>query len=169
MLLFLDFDGVLRRADSPKYRFDEDCLEHFQRTVRALDGVEIVVSSSWKDAFSIREIRAHFAPDIAERIIGVTPGSSRMEEYARHREVRAFLRRRSWEHRPWVAIDDKPENYGPGANVVLTDPTKGFDALAAESLTRLFDAIQVALLRRSLVDLGGDTVFETRIPSRAKS
>ncbi len=137
MLLFLDFDGVLRRADSPKYRFDEDCLELFQETVRVLEPIEIVVSSSWKDAFSIGEIRARFAPDIAERIIGVTPSNLRREEYSRHREVRAFLRRRRWEHSRWTAIDDEPENYRPGANLVLTDSTRGFDAPAAETLMRI--------------------------------
>jgi hypothetical protein len=137
MLLFLDFDGVLRRADSPKYRFDGDCLELFQQTVRALEDIEIVVSSSWKDAFSMSEIKGHFAPDIAKRIIGVTPSLLRIEEYPRHREVLAFLRRQGWEQRRWLAIDDDPDNYGPGANVVLTEPTKGFDQLAAESLMRI--------------------------------
>lgn len=146
MLLFLDFDGVLRRADSPKYRFDEDCLEIFQQTVRALEDIEIVVSSSWKDAFSLSEIRAHFAPDIAERIIGVTPSSLRMEEYPRHREVLLFLRGRCWEHRPWAAIDDHPDHYGPGANAVWTDSTRGFDELAAGSLTRI---VRVALPKDS--------------------
>jgi hypothetical protein len=136
MLLFLDFDGVLRRADSPRYRFDEDCLELFQETVRSLDSLEIVVSSSWKDGFTLNEIRARFAPDIAERILGVTQSLLRREEHPRHREVLAFLRRQGWEKRRWVAIDDDPDNYGPGANVVLTDPAKGFDRFAAESLAR---------------------------------
>ena len=137
ILLFLDFDGVLRRADSPKYRFDQDCLELFQETVRSLESLEIVVSSSWKDGFTLSEIKVRFAPDVAERIIGVTPSLLRMDEHPRRREVLSYLRERGWEKRRWVAIDDSPDNYGPLKNVVLTDPAKGFDRLAAESLMRV--------------------------------
>ena len=137
MLLFLDFDGVLRRAGSPEYQFDADCLEQFQETLRVLSEVEIVMSSSWKEAFSLNDIKRHFVPDIASRIIGVTPGGLRVDNHQRHREVFAFLRRHGWEQRPWVAIDDDPENYRLGANVVVTEPTKGFDRLAAASLIRM--------------------------------
>jgi HAD domain in Swiss Army Knife RNA repair proteins len=137
MLVFLDFDGVLRKANSPKYRFDEECLERFQRTVRALDPLEIVVSSSWRDAFSLKEIRRRFAPDIAGKIIAVTPNAPRVMEHQRHREILAFLRQRHWEDRRWVAIDDAPDHFGPGAKVVLTKSTRGFDETAAESLVRI--------------------------------
>jgi len=106
MLLFLDFDGVLRRAGSPKYQFDADCPEQFQETLRALSEVEIVVSSSWKEAFSLNENKRHFVPDIASRIIGVTRGGLRVDDHQRHREVLAFLRCQGWEESPWVAIDD---------------------------------------------------------------
>ena len=142
MLIFLDFDGVLRRADSPQYQLDEDCLVCFQDSVRALGDVQIVISSSWKDAFSLEDIKGRFDPDIADRIVGTTPSAQRIDGHAREEEVEAFLRARGWEQRRWIAIDDVSDHYEPAANLVLTDPTRGFDRDAAVSLRQMAEAMR---------------------------
>ncbi|MBW8456939.1 MAG: hypothetical protein K0M58_00620 [Thiobacillus sp.] len=36
--------------------------------------IRIVVSSTWRHQFTLDQLRARFSPDIAVRIIGVTPG-----------------------------------------------------------------------------------------------
>src|SRR5579864_8532656 len=64
VLIFLDFDGVLNRTQTPPCKLDADCLSSFERTIRELPYAEIVISSAWRDAFSLREMRGLFSPDI---------------------------------------------------------------------------------------------------------
>lgn len=134
MVLFLDFDGVLRRAGSPLYQLDRDCVEAFERAIRELPGVEIVITSSWREGFTLEEMRKHFSGDIAPRIVGVTPmAQDRSRDQYRYREVLAYLRRRA-KPTAWVAIDDDPLHYPEGCNVVLVDPREGFGEQTAASL-----------------------------------
>ena len=134
----LDFDGVLRRAQSPKYRFEKDCLDRFQQAFRSIGTGKIVITSSWKDAFSLDNIRRRFASDVALRICGTTRSSKRLEGSYRYREVCAYLSRHGWTTRRWIAVDDNSEHYPPGLkNLVLTDPARGFDVAAAQQLLAL--------------------------------
>ena len=87
MLIFLDFDGVLRRKDAPLYRLESDLMTHFERALRALPGARVVITSSWREAFGLPEMRRLFSPDIAQRIIGVTPVARDREGTYRYREV----------------------------------------------------------------------------------
>ena len=137
-VVFLDLDGVLRRRDAPLYELEPHLLARFERAVRAVPGLRIVISSSWREVFSLAEIREHFAVGIAERIVGVTPSVAIRDEFDRHHEVLAYLKRHAGEDVRWLAIDDDAENYPPGAPVILVDCDVGFDdAAAAEMVRRL--------------------------------
>lgn len=123
VVLFLDFDGVLHHyfpisKDEEENRFFKYVPE-FEKAVRACErAVEIVISSTWRERLSLVEIQAHFSPDIASKIIGVTPvvkGGS--EDGGREREVQEWLS----VYRPdsqWVGIDDVPYLYSSNAAVV---------------------------------------------------
>jgi hypothetical protein len=135
VLIFLDFDGVLRRKQSPLYRLDVDCLHVFENAVRMLPGAQIVITSSWREAFSLAEMRRLFSSDIAERIVGVTPTEWSREDQYRYREVLSFLKRNGHISSRWIALDDEAFHYPPGFdNLVLVDGSRGFDAEAAERL-----------------------------------
>lgn len=127
MILFLDFDGVLHPFDCPHGLFT--LLPEFERVMRDFPGVDIVISSSWREAHTLGELRALFSPDIAQRIIGATPILyDRDHEPVRETEIRAWLRDAGRETEPWVAIDDFEWFFSPGcANLVLTDTRTGFD------------------------------------------
>lgn len=149
MVVFLDFDGVLRRHSSPKYRFDEDCRRRFEAVLKRVPGVAIVVTSSWRAGFSLDEIRGHFS--IAERIVGVTPSSRALEGHYRYREILAFLGRRGMSERAWVAIDDEADHFPDGErNLLLVDPEDGFDEACAHELWR-------RLVRGSVESWGSDS------------
>ena len=135
-ILFLDLDGVLRRKNAPLYELEADLLARFERAVRAIPDLRIVISSSWREAFSLDEIREHFAIGVAERILGVTPSVAMRDDFDRHREVLAYLKRYAGEDVRWLAIDDDPYNYPPGAPVILVDPGVGFDDAAAAEMAR---------------------------------
>ena len=75
MILFLDFDGVLH----PQYEHEPVPTElafchlaRFEALMRKFPSVEIVISSTWREQFSMEVLRAKFSTDIAARIIGRT-------------------------------------------------------------------------------------------------
>ena len=61
MFIFLDFDGVLRRKQSPLYKLEEDCLRTFENAVRLLPNAQIVITSSWRIPGMPRSFAADFA------------------------------------------------------------------------------------------------------------
>lgn len=135
MLIFLDIDGVLRRTDSKPYQVDMDCLDAFEGAVRRAPGSEIVISSSWREVMSLDELRDLFSPDIAMRIVGVTPMSQDVEGHRRHQEILAYLEGKSVRPEEWVAIDDQAHHFpGSGCNVLIVDPSRGFDSEAGALL-----------------------------------
>ena len=137
IILFLDFDGVLRRLTSDPSRFDKDCLDCFELLIRQCPEVKIVISSTWRFAMSLAAIRKRFSPDVAEKIVGVTPEAPINSLHDRYKEICAYLKRPGVEAKCWIAIDDDPELYPQGAPVLLTDPNTGFDNNCADKLKRL--------------------------------
>ena len=136
MILFLDLDGVLRRQGSPLYGLDRDLVANLEGVLRALPGVQVVITSSWREAFSLAELRKHFSADIAARIAGVTPSSRSRDGFCRHREVLAYLKKNATAGESWMALDDDREHYPPGAPVLLVDSAVGLDAAMAVELAR---------------------------------
>lgn len=139
MLIFLDIDGVLRRKQSPLYHLDAACLRAFERVIRSLPDVQIVISSTWREAFTLDQMLGLFSPDIARRIIGVTPIAPKHDDHYRYQEVLAYLRLNRREKDPWLALDDDPLHYPRLNNVLLIDGEQGFDSDAAQRLASVVD------------------------------
>lgn len=125
MLLFLDIDGVLRRRDAPRYSFEKPLLDTFESMVRSVDGLDIVISSDWKDAFSLDSIRARFSADIADRILAFTPTIDEPMEYLRYHEIQLYLRENKINDTAWAVIDDNRSHFPDMDNVFYTDPVVG--------------------------------------------
>ncbi|MDO8294594.1 MAG: HAD domain-containing protein [Gallionella sp.] len=136
-LIFLDIDGVLRRVTSNPSYFDQDCLDNFESAVRQCDKSKIVISSTWRLAMPLKELRSQFSPDVAARIVGITPENFDDEVYERHAEIKAFLEEKKVTALPWLAIDDDPAHFPAGCPVLFTDPNKGFDAECAVRLVKM--------------------------------
>jgi hypothetical protein len=134
--LFLDLDGVLRRSTSPLYALDRDLVANLESLLRAFPDVRVVITSSWREAFSLAELRKRFADDIGPRIVGVTPSSHDPEGFVRHREVLSYLKRNGAPGDWWLAVDDDREHYPPGARVLLVDSAAGLDVAMATELAR---------------------------------
>lgn len=135
MIVFLDFDGVLRRDFSPPGCFENCCLEPFCEALRALSQARIVISSGWRLAASLEDLRRHFPADIAERIEGLTPVVDPGLPHARYHEVRLYLHKAAGPNEPWIAVEDDPNHFPPGMpNVILLDPARGFDDEAKREL-----------------------------------
>jgi len=141
MYIFLDIDGVLVKEDLPGaeinlheelMKFDEDCLNTFERVIRRYENSKIVISSSWIEIFAIEAIKTLFSNEVAEKIMGATPRLNQPLKYFRYHEVLDYLKQNEAE--PWVAIDDIAEHFPPEAPVIVTNPYIGFDKNAADKL-----------------------------------
>lgn len=112
MLLFLDFDGVLHPEclDAPIPEDLEFChLPRFEAVMRDFPSVEIVISSMWRYEFTLDQLRLWFSPDVAARIIGVTPQTNRDGKYLaarREGEIIDWLAAAGRADNQWIAIDD---------------------------------------------------------------
>jgi hypothetical protein len=134
VLIFLDIDGVLRRRSARLYVLERHCLEVFEEVVREAPGARIVIASSWREAFTLAELKKGFSPDIASRVVGVTPIAQDRTGNYRHREVLAYLERNGLRDRPWGGGGGRPQRDSASASLVLTDPDRGFDTEAASKL-----------------------------------
>jgi hypothetical protein len=109
MILFLDFDGVLHPDPAqPDQRFRS--LPRLISVLRDHPDVEIVISSMWREKLSLDELREFFPTDIAERIIGTTPITPRVDGYAparREGEIIDWLESQGRTGAPWIALDDQ--------------------------------------------------------------
>jgi hypothetical protein len=109
MILFLDIDGVLHPdPPQPDQRFRS--LPRLVAVLRDHPHVEIVISSLWREQLSLDQLREFFPADIAARIIGTTPLTSRVEGYAparREGEIVDWLESQGRTGEPWIAIDDQ--------------------------------------------------------------
>lgn len=113
MILFLDFDGVLhpQYEDQPVPADVAFChLARFEAVMRDFPGLEIVISSTWREQFSLDELRAWFSADVAVRITGTTRlqeplASPRMVEL-REWEIVTWLNAHGRQDESWIALDD---------------------------------------------------------------
>lgn len=73
-LLFLDFDGVLHPVGCNPGRY-LCCLPLLESTLRSAPPVDIVISSTWQEAYSIKALASRFSTDMGARIVGSGNGS----------------------------------------------------------------------------------------------
>jgi hypothetical protein len=122
LLIFLDLDGVLRRNEAPLHRLEKPLLAVFEEAVRRIPDVQIVITSSWREVIGLAELRRLFSPDVAARIVGVTPFGDR----GRYGEILAYLKEAGAAGLRWVVVDDDPYGYPRDTPLILVDPSKGF-------------------------------------------
>lgn len=149
MILFLDFDGVTH----PEPYDQEPAFQQLpliEAVVRDMVGVEIVVSSSWRESHSLEELREFFALDIQSRVVGVTPDiwdPERPQPFLRESECMAWLVANRPAGTRWLAIDDRPSWFQPNCpNLLVTDTTQGF---ISNQIEMLRDMLMTLLERKS--------------------
>jgi len=135
VILFLDFDGVLHPFDRPDGVFT--LLADFERVMRDYPGVDIVISSAWRETHTVDELRQLFSPDIAQRIIGATPVFFDPQPHVRESEILDWLHSAGRSGEAWIAIDDTDWFFSTEcANLLLVDPNTGFNSSSEQELRR---------------------------------
>lgn len=73
-ILFLDFDGVLHTKPSGSGRgplpFEQ--MQLLEGILRRWTHLDVVVSSSWRESFTLQQLRNFFSDDLQHWIIAVT-------------------------------------------------------------------------------------------------
>ena len=129
MLIFFDIDGVLRKMQDPIGILNPALVANLEVTCQLYQHVRIVISSSWKLMYSIKEIKLLFSEALQKRIIGVTPdlyspGCSQQ----RLDEITSWISKHNYQGH-WIVIDDQPNFFPPGFNqLLITDGSKGYDS-----------------------------------------
>lgn len=136
-LVFIDFDGVLRRESAPRYRLEKELVSNFEKAVLSSPETGIVITSSWREVSSLEKLKGLFSEEIAERIVGTTPRARELEDFYRYREILAFLQRNGMENSRWIAVDDDPMHFPAGAPVLIVDPARGLDDASSRELRRV--------------------------------
>jgi hypothetical protein len=136
MLLFLDFDGVLRPLHGEKAVFP--CLRRLEQVLREHPDIDIVISSSWREEHELPALRNHFSPDIGARIIDSTPVFEYLDHvHVRQAEITEWLQGHKREAELWIALDDDDWLFEPAhPNLVLVDPEFGFDEKAEKAFRK---------------------------------
>jgi hypothetical protein len=136
MILFLDFDGVLHPFSRPNGPLVH--VPYFERVLRDFPDVDIVISSAWREAHSLQQLRAFFSEDIAQRIVGVTPQLDSLKHpFIREAEIVAWLRDTGRASETWVAVDDIASFFSPDCrNLVLVDTDVGFNKTTENELRK---------------------------------
>jgi hypothetical protein len=119
-LLFLDFDGVLHPGLAGTFCY----LFRIEEFLLAHPAVGVVLSTSWRQQYSLDELRLYFSPALRVRIIDVTPvlPEGRGQRYA---EIQAWLARHGG-HLRWAALDDDASLFPAWCDeLVLCDPARG--------------------------------------------
>ena len=139
MILFLDFDGVTH--PEPCVRENVFCRLHLIESVlreRELRDVQIVISSSWREHYSLDDMREFFSQDIQGRVVGVTPDiwdSALPLAFVREHECLKWLAANRPTGERWLAIDDRPSWFQPNCpNLFWTDTMQGFQPKQVGSL-----------------------------------
>lgn len=127
MIVFLDFDGVLH-PESVDSRSELLCrLPLVEDVLREFPLAEVVISSAWRinwpdQSIATVEMRKHFSPDIAQRVVGVTPdyhdldwsqAPDGLHLWTREWECVMWLRANRPPGTPWLALDDRAYWFRP--------------------------------------------------------
>ena len=139
-VLFVDFDGVTHPEPSLPDEFFAQ-LPLIEAVLRDYPAVDIVVSSTWRldwmagsDAAAVENLRQYFSPDIAKRVVGLTPFLGRIQEngldalpYVRELECHAWMKSNRSVRTRWMALDDRDELFMPRCpNLMKVDGNFGF-------------------------------------------
>jgi len=135
MHIFLDFDGVLHPKGAGQTHFTRLPLFEALMAEPCMATATIVISSTWRQAYTLEKLRQFFHPTIAPRIIGTTPTLREYHsEFERGEEIETYISKSST--RRWIAIDDDEEAFAPRlrTRLILCDGTKG---LSTEDIAKV--------------------------------
>lgn len=145
MIIFLDVDGVTHALNAKTDRLFS-CTPRLWEILRACPEVQLVVSSSWRERYSMVELIDFLTrgggEDLAHRIIGKTPCTPRARstyvagpQPVRHNECERWLIENGQQHRAWLALDDEALIFPQGSTTLyLVNGKMGLTSADAKAI-----------------------------------
>jgi hypothetical protein len=136
VILFLNFDGVMHPCRCQVDRYFRH-LELLESWLRQRAGLDVVISSSWRETHPLDEMQSYFSEDLRGRILATTPiikretweqydGEPLPTRFERELEVKRWLHQSGSPWRPWATLDDQARLYRPfNSRLVLCDGRVG--------------------------------------------
>lgn len=132
-LLFLDFDGVLHPCSAGV----ADLFRRKSLLEDALAGsrCRVVISSSWRHHFPLRELVSSLPMAVQHRVVGAT-GAPHVGRWPRYNEICTYVRL----HAPgsdWRALDDSWIEFPRSCpELIACDPNVGMTLIQVDQLRR---------------------------------
>ena len=145
MLIFLDFDGVLHPFPCEEHQLfcQLPVVEKFFNQPEYA-AIEIVISSTWRERYSLAQLKAFFSPNFASRIMGVTPVLKSHLRGEREREILMWLQVNGRQDETWLALDDLKEFFAYHLDkVFLCDGSTGLTEMDFSVLAWLIEKHQL--------------------------
>lgn len=129
-VLMLDFDGVLHPAQSGSFIY----LPLLETWLQRFPAVEVVISSNWKDSYTLEGLTALFPESVRHRVLGTTPD---LPGESREDEILHLVHQ--YRIAAWVALDDRAQEFPKTkySHLVETDYFNGLTAHHLEAVERL--------------------------------
>ena len=134
-VLFLDFDGVLHRADEPSiggngeyiWRESHFCWKgHLEDLLKAYPNVGIVLSTDWRQYHDMEFLQELLGPALGERLLGVMPI---VQNGNRAEAIKTEASRLQIAH--WIGLDDHSSVFDARDNgdhrFVFCHPARGLE------------------------------------------
>lgn len=146
MYLFLDIDGVMHPWPADEF-FLPECCAVLEKLIKSHSSIEIVICSSWRDDYSLDDVRSFFPKVIAGKIIDSTGGEdhphigSYRSMGMRERQIQAWMQENAPDGK-WFAIDDTSVFYDTGAPLFITDDLTGLQVEDLSGLNGLIKRVE---------------------------
>lgn len=123
-IFFIDIDGVIRPNAVPNdYQPKEECLRALLNAVDSING-KIVVTSTWKLAFSSAKFRTIFGKN---RFLGCTSDINENSPFYRYQEIKNYLSENKAQITGFTIVDDRPDLFPKGTEgLFICDGDVGF-------------------------------------------
>ena len=135
VVLFLDFDGVLHRAENGSFEW----MGNLDAMAARIPSLAIVLSTNWRINASRDYLLEPFTPSLRGKVCGSTPDLSDGEAFQRQRECVAWAKENAAVR--YVAVDDDISLFRPDCEFLfLTDRYVGLDPVTASRLEAFINA-----------------------------
>lgn len=131
MYLFLGINGVMRRRNSDRTKFESECLQNLENILDNFRFVKIVISSTWRLHYSLETIKKRFTPSLRNLVVGATPN---LLANSRYHEILVYLEKCKGKENAWLAIDDETNTFPLNCPIIQCDSQEGFDQNCAHLL-----------------------------------
>ena len=122
VILFLDFDGVMHRAENGSF----ERMPQLTRLLAEHPDLVVVLSTNWKVNADPERLLVLFPAELRGHVVGMTPDLADGSLFQRERECVAWARARGLDR--YIALDDDPSGFSEGCPfLVLTDRYVGLD------------------------------------------